>query len=184
MLGSLEDITAVPTSAILNYAAGTDPAHICRDLGVRHVLQGNVQKMGAHWRVSMQLFDGKTQKIAFSEKHDFEMENVFEVQDEIGRWVVESLQSRFSQAVPKSRDRYSSDPEAFDEFVSGLRESYSDRRRNTPERRRTLVHRRRAGPRICSGTRNPIVCLHANVLRIRPAAQLGWRGRNTIATSP
>jgi TolB-like protein/predicted Ser/Thr protein kinase len=128
MLGSLEDITAVPTSAILNYAAGSDPAHTCRDLGVRHVLQGNVQKLGAHWRVSIQLFDSKTQKIAFSEKRDFKMENVFEVQDEIGRWAVESLQSRFSQAVPKSRDRYSSDPEAFDEFVAGLRESYSDRR--------------------------------------------------------
>jgi DNA-binding winged helix-turn-helix (wHTH) protein/tetratricopeptide (TPR) repeat protein len=127
MLGSLPDITAVPTSTILNYAAGTDPAHTCRDLGVRHVLQGNVQKMGAHWRVSMHLFDGMTQKVTFSEKHDFEMENVFEVQDEIGRWVVESLQSRFSRAVPKSRDRYSRDPEAFDEFVSGLRESYSNR---------------------------------------------------------
>ena len=54
------------------------------------------------------------------------MEHVFEVQDEIGRWAVESLQSRFSQAVPKSRDRYSSDPRAFDEFVSGMRESYSN----------------------------------------------------------
>jgi eukaryotic-like serine/threonine-protein kinase len=127
MLGSLEDIAAVPTSAILNYAAGSDPAHICRELGVGHVLQGNVQKMGARWRVSIQLFDGKAQKIAFSEKHDFEMEHVFEVQDEIGRWAVESLQSRFSRAVPKSRDRYSRDPEAFDEFVSGLRESYSNR---------------------------------------------------------
>jgi TolB-like protein/predicted Ser/Thr protein kinase len=126
MLGSLADITAAPTSAILNYAAGSDPAHICRELGVGHVLQGNVQKMGARWRVSIQLFDGKAQKVAFSEKHDFEMEHVFEVQDEIGRWAVESLQSRFSQAVPKSRDRYSSDPEAFDEFVSGLRESYSN----------------------------------------------------------
>jgi len=127
MLGSLEDITAVPTSAILNYAAGSDPAHTCRDLGVRHVLQGNVQKLGAHWRVSIQLFDSVTQKTAFSEKRDFNMENVFEVQDEIGRWAVECLQGRFSRAVPKSRDRYSSEPEAFDEFVTGLRESYSDR---------------------------------------------------------
>jgi tetratricopeptide (TPR) repeat protein len=55
------------------------------------------------------------------------MENVFDVQDEIGRRVVESLQTRFSRVVPKSRDRFSSDPEAFDEFISGLRESYSDR---------------------------------------------------------
>ena len=43
MLGSLEDMAVLPTSAILNYAAGSDPAHTCRDLGVSHVLQGNVQ---------------------------------------------------------------------------------------------------------------------------------------------
>jgi serine/threonine protein kinase/Flp pilus assembly protein TadD len=126
MLGSLEDFAVLPTSAILNYAAGTEPAQTCRNLGVRHVLQGNVQRLGSHWRVSMQLFDGMTQKIAYSEKHDFVREDVFEVQDEIGRRVVEALQSRFPRTVRKSRDRYSSDPEAFDEFMAGLRESYSD----------------------------------------------------------
>jgi serine/threonine protein kinase/Tfp pilus assembly protein PilF len=126
MLGSLEDMTVIPTSAILNYPAGSDPGNTSRELGVGYVLQGNVQNLGARWRVSIQLFDGTTQKIAFSEKHDFEMEHVFEVQDEIGRWAVESLQGRFSRAVPKSRDRYSSDPEAFDEFVSGMQESYSN----------------------------------------------------------
>ena len=46
MLGSLEDITVIPTSAILNYAAGSDPGHTCRELGVSYVLQGNVQKLG------------------------------------------------------------------------------------------------------------------------------------------
>ncbi|MGO9257293.1 MAG: TPR end-of-group domain-containing protein [Bryobacteraceae bacterium] len=126
-LGSLEDIAVLPTSAILNYPAGADPAHTCRDLGVRHVLQGNVQKQGAHWRVSTQLFDSATQKITYSEKHDFVREDVFEVQDEIGRRVVESLQTRLPRAVPRSRDRYSSDPEAFEEFMAGFRESYSDR---------------------------------------------------------
>jgi len=40
---------------------------------------------------------------------------------------VESLQTRFPRALPKSRDRFSSDPEAFEQFMSGLRESYSDR---------------------------------------------------------
>jgi serine/threonine protein kinase len=127
MLGSLEDVAVFPTSAILNYPAGADPARTCRDLGARHVLQGNVQKLGTHWRVSLQLFDGITQKISFAEKHDFVMKDVFEVQDEIGRRVVESLRSRFPRVVVKSRDRYSSDPEAYNEFMTGLRESYSDR---------------------------------------------------------
>jgi serine/threonine protein kinase len=127
MLGSLEDVAVVPTSAILNYAAGSDPAQAGRDLGVRHILQGNVQKLGAHWRVSLQLFDCMTHKTSLSEKHDFVMEDVFEVQDQIGHRVVESLRSRFARAVPKSRDRYSSDPAAYNEFMQGLTESYSDR---------------------------------------------------------
>jgi serine/threonine protein kinase len=127
IFGNLEDVVVAPTSAILNYAAGTEPAQVCRDLGVRHTLQGTVQTLGSHWRVSIQLFDATTHKMTLSEKHDFLLDNVFEVQDEIGRRVVESLQSRFPLAVPRSRDRYSSDPEAYNEFMAGLRESSSDR---------------------------------------------------------
>ena len=126
IFGNLEDVRVAPTSAILNYAAGTEPARVCRDLGVRHALQGTVQKLGAHWRVSVQMFDATTQNVTLSEKHDFDLDNVFEVQDEIGRRVAESLHSRFLSAVPKSRDRYSSDPEAYSEFMAGLSESSSD----------------------------------------------------------
>jgi serine/threonine protein kinase/Tfp pilus assembly protein PilF len=126
IFGNLEDVVVEPTSAILNYAAGTEPALVCRDLGVRYTLQGTVQKTGAHWRVSIQLFDATTNKITFSEKHDFNLEDVFDVQDEIGRRVIESLQSRFPLAVSRSRDRYSSDPEAYSEFMEGLRKSSSD----------------------------------------------------------
>jgi serine/threonine protein kinase/Flp pilus assembly protein TadD len=127
MLGRLEDVTVLPTSAILNYAAGADPARACRDLGTRHLLQGNVQKIGSRWRVSIHLFDAMMQKSISAEQYDFALDDVFDVQDEIGRQVVESLRKRFPTAAPKSRDRYSSDPEAYNEFMAGLRESYSDR---------------------------------------------------------
>src|SRR4029434_3802382 len=126
MLANLDDMIVTPTSAILKYAAGAEPAQVCRDLGVRHSLQGNVQKIGTQWRVSIQLFDVLMARMTFSERFDFRMENVFEVQDEIGQRVVEALESRFPRVAPKSRDRYSSDPEAYGEFITGLRESYGD----------------------------------------------------------
>jgi tetratricopeptide (TPR) repeat protein len=94
---------------------------------VRHILQGNIQTVGAQWRVSIQLFDAATQRIILSENQDFQRDSVFEVQDAIGRRVVNSLHSRSILAAPKSRDRYSSDPDAYEEFMAGLRESYSDR---------------------------------------------------------
>jgi serine/threonine protein kinase/Tfp pilus assembly protein PilF len=126
MLANLDDVAVAPTSAILKYAPGVEPAQVCRELGVRYAMQGNVQKLGAEWRVSMQLFDNIAQRITFTERHDFHMENVFEAQDEIGRRVVKVLDSHFGTAVQKSRDRYSSDPEAYGEFMTGLRASYGD----------------------------------------------------------
>jgi len=128
MLGRLDDLTVLPTAAILKYAGATDLGHTSRDLGVRHVLHGIVQKLGAQWRVSIQLFDGMTERITFAEKYDFKVDNVFEVQDEIGREVVAALQRRFPGTAPTSRERYTSDPLAFNEFMAGLRDSYTDRR--------------------------------------------------------
>ena len=130
IFGNLEDVVVAPTSAILNYAAGVEPGQACRDLGVSHALQGTVQKLESHWRVSIQLFDATTHKITLSEKHDFELNDMFEVQDEIGRRVVASLQTRFPLGVSRSRDRYSGNPDAYREFMAGLRESYSDRQDN------------------------------------------------------
>jgi DNA-binding SARP family transcriptional activator len=127
LFGNLEDVVVATTAAILKYPASAEPAQVCRELGVRHTLQGTVQKLGPHWRVSIQLFDATRRKITLSEKHDFLLDDVFEVQDEIGRRVVASLQSRFPQTITKSRDRYSSDPQAYNDFMTGLQESTPDR---------------------------------------------------------
>lgn len=127
ILGNLDDVAVAPTSAILKYAAGAEPASVCRELGVRHALQGTVQRAGKKWRVSIQLFDATSRTVALTDKRDFQLDNVFDVQDEVGRMVVASLHSRFPGAPVKSRDRYSSDPEAYNAFMAGLRESASDR---------------------------------------------------------
>jgi eukaryotic-like serine/threonine-protein kinase len=126
LLSNLEDVAVAPTSTILRCAPGTDPARVCRDLGVRYALQGNVQKSGTQWRVSLQLFDSSTERVVLAEKHDFRLESAFEVQDEIGQRVVEALHSRFSLGVATTRERYSSDPEAYGTFMAGYRESFAD----------------------------------------------------------
>jgi eukaryotic-like serine/threonine-protein kinase len=126
ILGNLETVAVTPTSAIVPYPPGTDPALVCRELGVRYSLQGNVQRLGTRWRVSLQLFDATRQRVTSAERHDFQLDDMFDVQDEIGRCVVSLLQRRFPLTVAKSRDRYSRDPEAYDAFITGLRGSYSN----------------------------------------------------------
>jgi TolB-like protein/Tfp pilus assembly protein PilF len=126
MLGNAEDLVVAPTSAILRYSSGAEPRRVCEELGVGQVLQGHLQQLGGQWRVSIQIFDAAAQRITFSEKHDFRMEDVFEVQDEIGGHVVAALERRFAIAAPKARERYSAEPEAYGDFMAGLRASYQD----------------------------------------------------------
>jgi hypothetical protein len=62
-----------PTSSIVKYSGGADLAVVSRELQVRYVLQGNVQKLGTRWRVSVQLTDTQRRKIVVSEKYDLNL---------------------------------------------------------------------------------------------------------------
>lgn len=125
-LGSQEHLTVPPTVAILKYDNATDPIQISRELEVRYVLHGSIQKLGTEWRVSIQVFDAEARKIAFSEKYDFHLDNVFELQDQMAARVGEALQLRFRAPMPRSRDRYTQDAAAYDELMQALRDSSSD----------------------------------------------------------
>ena len=134
-LGNLEDMIVLPTAAVLKYAGAGDPLQISRELGVRYVLLGSIQKMGSDWRVSAQVFDGEIKKIVFAEKYDFLVENVFDVQDQMAARLSEALKLQFRSAVSKTRDRYSANPVAYDAYMRGLSNSFSD----TPEMREQAI---------------------------------------------
>lgn len=62
-----------------------------RDLGVRYVLEGSVRKAGNRLRVSVQLIDSMTDHSLWAERYDRDMEDIFEVQDEVARNVALAL---------------------------------------------------------------------------------------------
>ena len=68
-----------------------DVGEIGRKLNVRTVLEGSVRKSGKRLRVSAQLIDVATRNYLWSERYDREMEDVFEIQDEISTNIVNAL---------------------------------------------------------------------------------------------
>ena len=129
-LGRLEDFIVPPTSSILKYLGGADPALVSRELQVRYVLQGNIQKMSSRWRVSVQLIDTERHRTVLSEKHDLMLDDIFDVQDEIARQVARSLEARFASGSFRTRERYSTDRIAYEEYLQGLKLSFSDTERD------------------------------------------------------
>jgi TolB-like protein/Tfp pilus assembly protein PilF len=76
---------------------------IARRLMVAHVLEGSVRKYGAHLRVTVQLVRADNGYHLWSETYDRELNDLFEVQDDIAGSVVKALRvSILSPDMPRS----------------------------------------------------------------------------------
>jgi TolB-like protein/DNA-binding CsgD family transcriptional regulator len=73
--------------------ANVDVRRVADELGVRFVLEGSVRRSGDRVRVTAQLIDGLTGGHVWSERYDGQLEDVFDLQDEITRNVVASIQT-------------------------------------------------------------------------------------------
>lgn len=70
-----------------------DVRRVAAELGVRFVLEGSVRRAGDRMRVTAQLIDGLTGGHVWSDRYDGRIEDVFDLQDEITRQVVASIQT-------------------------------------------------------------------------------------------
>jgi hypothetical protein len=78
---------------------------------------------------------------------------------------------QLKKEAPKSRDRYSSDPEAFEAFKTDLRESYSDRQETLRSAAEHLLRAIARDADFCSGAALSYVAMHIH-FEFRP--KLAW----------
>lgn len=88
--------------------SSVDVRRVAKDLGVRFVLEGSVRRSGDKVRVTAQLIDGTTGGHLWSERYDGQLEDVFDLQDEITRNVVASIQTTVHlSTIPEPVERAS-----------------------------------------------------------------------------
>ena len=79
------------TSCFAFRGATLDAREIGKRLGVETLLDGSIRKAGKRVRISVQLVDANNGYQLWSERFDREIEDIFAIQDEIARSVLESL---------------------------------------------------------------------------------------------
>jgi adenylate cyclase len=79
-------------SSFAQKGRSVDIRRIARDLGVRFVLEGSVRKVGTRIRVTAQLIDGISGNHIWADRYDRDYSAVFDLQDEIVRDIVASLE--------------------------------------------------------------------------------------------
>ena len=98
---------------------------VSRELGVRYILKGGVQKFHNKIRVTVTLIDGVTGEHAWAENYDRELDDIFEVQDDVAERIVGTLANvyggRLRNAWKNQRIKASlPNFKAFDIFMRGI----------------------------------------------------------------
>jgi adenylate cyclase len=96
-LSKVPDLRVISQNSMRTYRGKkVDVRQVAKDLGVRHVLEGSVQKSGDRLRVAMKLADGGNGANIWSEQYDRKIEDLFDLQDEIVRNVLIELQVKLT----------------------------------------------------------------------------------------
>ncbi|MEX0627441.1 MAG: guanylyl cyclase, partial [Cucumibacter sp.] len=85
-----------------------------RELGVASVLEGSIRRAGNRVRITAQLIDAATGGHLWAERYDRDLTDIFEVQDEVTRNIVEALKltlspgdvQRLKEAPPKNLEAH------------------------------------------------------------------------------
>jgi adenylate cyclase len=95
--------------------------NVSRELGVRYILEGSVQKSKEQVRITAQLIDGSTGSHLWAERYKRRVEDIFALQDEVVELIVGSLASGYGGRLRKAWQRRGSERlEAFDCFMRGM----------------------------------------------------------------
>ncbi len=94
---------------------------VAKDLSVRYILEGSVQKAEDRLRITAQLIDAETGNHLWAEKYDRELKDIFELQDDITRNVVMFLQVNLTEGeIARLTGRGTRNLEAFLKVQQGI----------------------------------------------------------------
>ncbi len=96
-----------------------DLRRIGRELNVRYVLEGSVQRGGNRLRVNVQLIDAETGNHLWAERFDKPVADLFDMQDEIVSRLANTLNTQLIEAEARRAER-SLHPDAMDSYFQGM----------------------------------------------------------------
>src|SRR6476660_6956172 len=97
-LAKIADLKVISRTSVMQYKSGVarDLREIGKQLGVAHLLEGSVQRVGGKVRVNAQLIDARTDGHLWAENYDRPLDDVFAIQSEIAKTIANQLQAKLS----------------------------------------------------------------------------------------
>ena len=152
------DASRSRTSSFSFKGKEVDVRQIGEKLGVTSVLEGSVRKVGNRIRITAQLVNVENGYHLWSETYDRQLEDVFAIQDEISRAIVEALKVRLT-SDPGQLVAPTKNIEAYNPLSQGALLPQQVHRAGPEEGAGVLSAQPAPGSGLCAG-----VCRHRRLL--------------------
>jgi TolB-like protein/Tfp pilus assembly protein PilF len=97
-LARIADLKVISRSSVMRYKNSTERnlRDIGQALGVSHIVEGSVQRVGNRVRVNAQLVDTRTDAHLWAQTYDGELVDIFGIQSEIAQRIADQLRAKIS----------------------------------------------------------------------------------------
>jgi adenylate cyclase len=120
-LSKIPEMFVIARTSAFAYKGKTAKLHqIAENLGVRYILEGSIQKAGDRIRITAQLIDATAGQHLWSEKYDREIEDFFQIQDEITHKIAVELQVKLTHGEQAHKWYDTTNFEAWGYIAKGL----------------------------------------------------------------
>jgi len=105
-LSRIADLKVISRTSVMHYKTGLarNLREIGEQLGVAHVVEGSVQRIGNRVRVNAQLIDARNDAHLWAQTYDRDLADVFAIQSEIAKAIADQLQAKLSPSEKKAID--------------------------------------------------------------------------------
>jgi len=122
-LAKIADLKVISRASVMVYKVGNarNMREIGQQLGVAHVLEGNVQRAGGKVRVSAQLIDARADKHVWAGTYDRELADVFSIETELAQVIAGELQAKLTTSEKAAiEEKPTQDLVAYDFYVRAV----------------------------------------------------------------
>lgn len=119
-LARIADLKVISRTSVMHYKSGIarNLREIGEQLGVAHVVEGSVQRVGNRVRVNAQLVDARSDRHLWGQTYDRDLADVFAIQSEIAKTIADQLQAKLSPSEKSAIERPpTNDITAFDLYA-------------------------------------------------------------------
>ena len=119
-LTRFRNVMVIARHSAFLFKLGANPAQVVqRELGVRYILSGSLRRSDKRLRIAVELIDAASESALWSDRFNVELEELFDVQDEIAGAVAARLSIQIDFAERRQESPYPRDMRAYGLVLRG-----------------------------------------------------------------